>query len=143
MQSFWDFILSLFGKKKKVVVPAITLMPTPIPTTVPPVPAVVPVPVADHKAPSVAVVVTMPVPNDGHSISNDVHFTASAISDKKITGWAAYADDQMVYFNNIGGVLLDAHGLLAPGQRRIILRAWNSAGEFGDASFTLNLVLDK
>lgn len=140
MQSFWDFILSLFGVKHKVAAPAAT-KPVPTPQVVPVPTPVIPVP--DHKAPSVAVVVTMPVPNDGHSISNDVHFTATAISDKKITGWAVYADDQMVYFNNIGGVLLDAHGLLTPGQRRIILRAWNSAGEFGDASFTLNLVLDK
>jgi hypothetical protein len=138
MQSFWDFIMGLFGHKKAAQ-SAVTPAPTPTVPTVAPVPAT---PAPDKKSTSyVVVVVTMPV-GPGPD-SNDVHFTASAISDKKIAGWAVYADDHTVYLNKMDGGMLDTHGLLAPGQRRIILRAWNSAGEYGDASFTLNLVLDK
>jgi hypothetical protein len=87
-----------------------------------------------------AVVVTSPF-KDGQTLGNNVQFTATAESEKDITAWAVYVDSKLVYLNKIDSTTLKTQGLLAPGKRHIVLKAWNSDGDHGAVQFDLNLVL--
>jgi len=84
---------------------------------------------------SASVNVTVAKPANNSTLTSPVLFTASATSDKNITGWRIYVDGISVYHTGSTSSISTSISM-TPGPHQVIVRAWESTGAFGSADLT-------
>jgi len=84
---------------------------------------------------SAGVNVTVSTPANNSTVTSPVVVTASATSDKNITGWRIYVDGTSVY--HAGSVTsIKTSVSMATGTHQVVIRAWASNGTFGSVILT-------
>ncbi|HEV8525111.1 MAG TPA: Ig-like domain-containing protein, partial [Terriglobales bacterium] len=81
--------------------------------------------------------VVVVVPADNTTVSSPTHFVAQASSVNGIASMTINVDSQDVYKINSSG--LDTYVPLAPGTRRVLIKAWDNKGNYMDSALTLNV----
>jgi len=79
--------------------------------------------------------VTVSTPTNNSTLTSPVLITASATSDRNITGWRIYVDGTSVYHNGSTNSIRTSV-TMAPGTHQVVIRAWASNGTYGSVTLT-------
>ena len=88
--------------------------------------------------------VTIATPSNNSNVGSPVNLQASATpsSGQKITGWWVYVDGKGVY--NVNGVSsINTNLTMSPGTHTIDARAWDTSGNFGDETISVNVTVSQ
>jgi hypothetical protein len=82
------------------------------------------------------VAVNISVPLNGAVVDSPVNIQATAASAHTITGWIIYVDGVDSFTqNNVNSI--NANVAMNPGTHSVMVRAWDSAGSFGDQTIRI------